>query len=68
MTSMPPPVTPAPPKSNSNRATWSLVLSILGIICCEILAPIAWYLGSQELAAIRAGQSPQSGEGLAKAG
>ena len=47
----------------------SLVLGILSIVtCCGILAPIAWYLGSQEQKAIREGRSPVAGEGLAKAG
>ena len=65
-----PPAPPAPPSGggSSGRATTSLILGILGIICCGLLAPIAWYLGSQELQAIAAGQSPAGGEGLAKAG
>ena len=36
--------------------------------CCGILAPIAWYLGNQEIKAIREGRSPAAGEGIAKAG
>jgi uncharacterized membrane protein YjgN (DUF898 family) len=53
---------------SSSRATTSLVLGIIGIVCCQICAPIAWYMGNKELMAIRAGQSPASGEGMAKAG
>lgn len=52
----------------SGRATTSLILGILGIVCCQICAPIAWYLGNNELKAIRAGSSPAGGEGIAKAG
>ena len=46
----------------------SLVLGILGVVCCALMAPIAWYMGSQELKAIQAGSSPVAGDGLAKAG
>jgi hypothetical protein len=61
---------PNPPaaKATSNRATISLVLGIVGIVCCPLTAPFAWYMGNQELAAIAAGMAPASGEGLAKAG
>ena len=58
---------PGQPQSSSNQAITALVLGILGIICCGLLAPIAWYLGNQELMAIREGRSPAAGEGLAKA-
>ena len=58
----------APPAPKSSRATTSLVLGILGFLCCQLCAPFAWYMGKQELAAIRAGTSPASGEGSAKAG
>ena len=60
------PMTPSAPKSS--RATTSLVLGILGFLCCQLCAPFAWYMGKQELAAIRAGTSPAAGEGSAKAG
>jgi hypothetical protein len=54
--------------SKSNKGIWSLVLGILGIICCQILAPIAWVMGNQELRAIKAGQSDPAGQGMAMAG
>ena len=56
------------PAATSSRPTTALVLGILGLICCQILGPVAWYLGSAELKAIKAGQSPAAGEGTAKAG
>jgi uncharacterized membrane protein YjgN (DUF898 family) len=59
---------PGQAQSSSTQAIVSLVLGILGVICCGLLAPIAWYMGSQELKAIREGRSPAAGEGLAKAG
>lgn len=52
----------------SNKPTISLILGILGIVCCGLLAPVAWVMGSSELKAIKAGTSPAAGEGLAKAG
>lgn len=65
----PPPTPPPPtaPPASSSQAVTALVLGILGIVCCGFLAPIAWYLGNQELRAIREGRSAASGEGLAKA-
>lgn len=64
----PPPSPPSAPPASSSQAITALVLGILGVICCGLLAPIAWYLGKQELQAIREGRSPATGEGLAKAG
>lgn len=61
------PISGAAPAS-SNRPTIALVLGILGVVCCGLLAPVAWIMGSSELKSIRAGSSPASGEGLAKAG
>lgn len=61
------PISGAAPAS-SNRPTIILVLGILGVVCCGILAPVAWIMGSSELKSIRAGAAPAAGEGLAKAG
>jgi hypothetical protein len=57
-----------PPQTSSTQAIAALVLGLLSLICCGILGPIAWFLGSQELKAIAAGRSPAAGEGLAKVG
>ena len=67
------PVEPTPPQeptqAASTRATAALVLGILSIICMGFLAGIpAIILGSMELRAIKAGQAPAAGEGLAKVG
>ena len=69
----PPPPPPSyealpPPQSASTNAIMSLVLGILGVVCCALIAPFAWYLGNQEIKAIQAGSSPAAGDGLAKAG
>jgi hypothetical protein len=46
----------------------SMVLGILGVVCCTPCAPVAWYVAHQEILAIRAGASPPAGEGWAAAG
>ena len=65
-------IPPAPPPhaepKPSSRATTSLVLGILGFVCCQACAPFAWYMGSQELKAIKSGQSTAAGQGFATAG
>jgi hypothetical protein len=65
-TAPPPPVRPA--ESASSQAITALILGILGFITCQILGPFAWYLGNQELQAIREGRSPRAGESLATVG
>jgi mannose/fructose/N-acetylgalactosamine-specific phosphotransferase system component IIC len=61
---------PAPPASASasREAVTALVLGILGIVCCGFVAPVAWYLGQNELRAIREGRGSAAGEGMAMAG
>lgn len=62
------PTSDAPPQATSSRATTALVLGIVGVVCCQLCAPFAWWMGKQELAAIRAGTAPASNEGTAKTG
>jgi hypothetical protein len=52
----------------SSQAVTALVLGIVGIVCCSFCAPVAWYMGGQEIKAIQEGRSPAAGEGMAKAG
>lgn len=65
---------PGPPpqgpqyQTNAPNAVASLVLGILGILCCGILAPIAWVLGTNSLKAIEQSGGAYGGEGLARAG
>lgn len=56
------------PEKASSQAVTALVLGILGLLCCPILGPIAWYMGNQERKAVRERRSSASGEGLAVAG
>lgn len=58
----------APIPQQKSQATTALVLGILGLVCCGILAPIAWYMGSQELQRIQRGEVPSTNEGMARAG
>ncbi len=51
-----------------SRGTTVLVLGIVGVVCCQLCAPIAWYLGADELKRIAAGQAPASGENSARVG
>jgi hypothetical protein len=56
------------PASASSRAVTALVLGLVGFFCCNLVGPVAWYLGQQERKAIRAGLSSQAGDGMALAG
>lgn len=61
---------PAPQQpSASNRALTALVVGLVSVMtCCGLpLAPVAWYLGNQELKAIAEGRSPATGNGMAMA-
>lgn len=58
----------APTQATSSRATTALVLGIVSIVCCSLCGPFAWYIGKQEMDAIRAGTVAATNEGMAKAG
>ena len=58
----------APQESASSQAITALILGILGLIMCQLLGPFAWYLGGQELRAIRERRAPAAGESLASIG
>lgn len=62
-------VTASPtPMKASSQATTALVLGIIGLVCCQIVSPFAWYMGNKERQAIRDGRSSPAGEGFATAG
>lgn len=69
----PPPPPPGPggyaaPQTNQ-KALWSLILGILGLVCCGLFAGIpAVILGSSAGKEIAASGGAQTGEGMAKAG
>jgi len=56
-------------QSASGRAITSLVLSIISIFMCALFTSVpGMILGKMEMNAIRQGQAPLAGEGIAKAG
>lgn len=58
----------AQPQQNQ-KAMWSMILGILGLICCGFLAGIpAVILGNAARKEILAAGGAQTGEGMAKAG
>jgi TRAP-type C4-dicarboxylate transport system permease small subunit len=63
-----PTIPPAIPASaqQSSKATMALVLGVLGIICCGLLAPVAWYMANDELKSIDAGRIADSNRGMAQ--
>ncbi len=59
----PPPVYP-----EESQATIVLVLGILGLVFCQLLSPVAWVMGKNELAAIDAGRRDPMKRDSANAG
>jgi hypothetical protein len=57
-----------PPPGNNGKAVWSLVLGILGILCCGILGIPAIILGKQAQGEIDRSGGVQRGRGMATAG
>ncbi len=56
---------PTPAYTQSSKAGLALTFSILGLLCCGILAPVAWFLAQAELSGIKTGQADPSKKGLA---
>ncbi len=52
----------------SSRAILALIFGILGLVSMGLFAIPAWILGKAEREAIRRGQAPESGRGMAEAG
>lgn len=61
----PPQSAPYPEKS---QATTTLVLGIIGLLCCGPLSVVAWVIGQNELNAIDAGRRDPNQRGTANAG
>ncbi len=57
-----------PGSAGTGNATLILVLGIVGILCCNLLGPVVWYMGKQELQGIAEGRIAAANEGTAKAG
>jgi hypothetical protein len=52
----------------ASQATTVLVLGIIAIVACQLLGPVAWVMGNNELAAIDSGRRPPENRGTANAG
>jgi hypothetical protein len=50
------------------NSTLILVLGIVGLLCCNLLGPVVWYMGKKEMEGIAAGRIAAANEGTAKAG
>ena len=61
-----PPAIPGAAAPQASRATMAVVFGVLGIICCGLLAPVAWYLGNEELKQIDAGRIADTTRGMAQ--
>jgi hypothetical protein len=58
-----------PTQAGSTRAVVTLILGILSLVCAGFLTGIpAIILGNMELKAIKKGEAPKEGEGVAKVG
>jgi len=51
-----------------HRGALVLTLGILSLVICGLLGPVAWVMGNNDLAAMRAGRMDPSGEGVTQAG
>ncbi|HET8641909.1 MAG TPA: DUF4190 domain-containing protein [Pseudonocardiaceae bacterium] len=61
-----PPYGPPPP--DHPQATTALVLGIVGIVVCQVLGPVAFYLGRKAMREIDASGGTLGGRGNAQAG
>jgi hypothetical protein len=52
----------------ASQATTVLILGIIGLILCQLLGPVAWVMGNNELQAIDAGRRPPENRSNANAG
>jgi hypothetical protein len=56
---------PYPPPGTKSQAQTALVLSIVGLLCCAPLSPVAWVMANNEIKAIREGRLPETTNSLA---
>jgi hypothetical protein len=64
-TPIPPPI-PGTTTQSSSKAVMAVVFGVLGLFCCGLLAPVAWYLGNEELRFIEQGRLPDTNRGMAQ--
>jgi len=59
--------TESTPYPEASQASTALVLSIIGLICCQVLGIVAWVMANNELEGIKAGRRNPANEGTASA-
>jgi hypothetical protein len=59
--------TESTPYPEASQASTALVLSIIGLICCQVLGVVAWVMANNELEGIKAGRRNPANEGTASA-
>jgi hypothetical protein len=64
----PPAGYPMPYAPEHPKATTSLVLGVLSIVLCQVLGPVAWWMGKRTLDEIDASGGRYGGRGAAQAG
>lgn len=64
MTAIPPSASAYP---ETSQATTALILSILGVLCCGILAVVGLIMANNEKQAIAAGRRDPANQGMAQA-
>lgn len=55
------------PYPESSQASTALVVSIVGLVCCQVLGIVAWIMANSELKAIQEGRRNPANEGTATA-
>ncbi|HSJ82976.1 MAG TPA: hypothetical protein VLA91_04090 [Acidimicrobiia bacterium] len=55
------------PYPEASQASTALVLSIIGLICCQVLGVVAWVMANNELEGIKTGRRNPENEGTASA-
>ena len=53
---------------NDSQATLALILGIVGVVCCPLVAPVAFFIGNASRNRIRASGGTLGGSGMATAG
>jgi hypothetical protein len=59
--------TESTPYPEASQASTALVLSIVGLVCCQVLGVVAWVMANNELEGIKAGRRNPANEGTASA-
>lgn len=55
------------PYPEASQASTALVISIVGLVCCQVLGIVAWVMANNELEAIKTGRRNPTNEGTATA-